>query len=113
MKRIFAIALVTSLAAAPALAGESLLSSGVRHAEKIAVTESTATTPLAGARTGVGQKPAASLQEQVTNLSKSSMSRRKKLMIFIGLGVGAAAGMYAIDQNVVDVTPSSQGKRQD
>ena len=41
------------------------------------------------------------------------MSRGKKALIYIGLGVGFAAGAYTIDHHVLNVTPSSLGKRLD
>jgi hypothetical protein len=120
MKRIAVFALVASLAhASAALAGESLVSSGTRHVQQLAITEAVGTTgasvvaPKTSQPLVAGQRPAASLQDQVPNLSKSGMGKGKKWLLFIGLGVGAAASMYAIDQHVVDVTPSSQGKRQD
>ena len=113
MKRILAFALVAALAqASTALAGETLLSSGARHVQQVAVSEAPAVA-LSSASTITAKKPAASLQEQSGTLSRSSMSKTKKILIFVGIGVGVAASWYAIDQSVVDVTPSSQGKRQD
>jgi hypothetical protein len=119
MKRMIVFTVVGVLGSAPAaLAGESLLSSGVRHVQHLAANATPAAAmPLAAVhpaptKTGTS-KPAPSLQEQIGTLSKSGMSKRTKALIFIGIGVGFAAGAYAIDHSVVDVTPSTKGTRQD
>lgn len=121
MNRLLVFALVASLGnVSAAFAGESILTAGTRHVQQLAATETvaasvTATTPVA-APVAVGQnqkKKTAAYQEQGGNLSRHGMSKGKKALIFIALGVGFAAGAYAIDQNVLDITPSSLGTRQD
>lgn len=121
MNRLLVLALVASLAHVPAaFAGESILTAGTRHVQQLAATEvvapsATASTPAAATVT-VGQnqkKKSAAYQDQGGNLSRHGMSKGKKALIFIALGVGFAAGAYAIDQNVLDITPSSLGTRQD
>jgi hypothetical protein len=64
--------------------------------------------PVVGAK-----KAAPSLQETPGNLTKSGMPTWRKAAILIGIGVGTALTFYAIDHNVVDVTPSSLGTRED
>src|SRR5688572_5478141 len=120
MKRMLVLALIGVLGTTPAaLAGESLVVSGTRHVQQLASSQpAPAADAMTGAvslpaRTAVGAKPAASLQEQVGSLSRSGMSKRKKALILISIGVGFAAGAYAIDHSVVDVTPSTKGTRQD
>ena len=41
------------------------------------------------------------------------MSKGKKALIYIGLAAVAVGGILTIDKNVLDVTPSSLGTRQD
>lgn len=119
MSRLLVFALVASIGNAPvAFAEESILKSGARHVQQIAVAESvgspaTAATLPAGTSVVIGKKIAPSLQEAPGNLSKSSMGKGKKTLIFLSIAVGVVAGFYAIDSNVVDVTPSSLGTRQD
>ena len=63
MKRLFAVALVVTMAnASTAFAGESLLSVGTRHVQQIAVSEPAA--PAAQAEAPKGAKPAAAYQGQ-------------------------------------------------
>jgi hypothetical protein len=119
MNRLLVLTLAASIANAPvAFAGESLLKSGTRHVQEIAAS-STAAPAVESAKTAaastatIGKKPASAFQTQGATLSKSGMSRGMKALIFIGLGVGVAASMYAIDHHVLDVTPSSLGTRQD
>ena len=112
MKRLFAVALVVTMAnASTAFAGESLLSVGTRHVQQIAVSEPAA--PAAQAEAPKGAKPAAAYQGQGGTISRSGMGKGKKAMLFIGLAAVFVAGVYTIDQNVLDVTPSSLGTRQD
>jgi hypothetical protein len=125
MKRLLVFALVASIGNVSAVfAEESLLESGARHVQQLAVAESTtAAAPAATlpAGTGVivaksmvaGKKAAPALQQTQGNLTKSGMSTWKKAAILLGIGVGTALTFYAIDHNVVDVTPSSLGTRQD
>ena len=52
-------------------------------------------------------------QAEGGNLSKSGMKKSTKALIYIGIAVGFAASVWTIDHNVLDVTPSSLGTRQD
>jgi len=104
MKRIIALALVGLLGSASgAFAEAGLLRSANRHAVEMGRTE--ATKPVA----------AAAVQGQQTGptLESSGMRKRTKILIAIAAGVGFVATVYAIDHNVLDVTPSSLGTRQD
>lgn len=51
------------------------------------------------------------VQDQASGLTRSGMSRGKKLAIGVGLAVVFGAIVYAIDQGVEDNTPSSRGLR--
>jgi len=114
MKRLVVLALVASLGnAAAAFAGEGILASGARHVQEIAATEPAAA-PATTVPTSVkGQAPVSAFQAQGATLSKSGMSRSKKLLIYAGLAAGFAAGAYTIDHKVLNVTPSSLGTRKD
>ncbi len=105
MNRLLVFALVASIGnASAAFAGESLLSAGTRHVQQIAVS--------APAEPSKGTQPAA-YQSQGGNLSRSGMSKGKKALLYIGLAAVAVGGIMTIDKNVLDVTPSSLGTRQD
>jgi hypothetical protein len=110
MKRFCAIALLASLVPTSAFAGEGLLASGARHVQQLAAVPAevtpSATTPVKGAQ------PAAAYQ-QGGSLARSGMSKGKKALIYIGLAAVAVGGILTIDKNVLDVTPSSLGTRQD
>ena len=118
MKRLLVFALVAVIAdASAAFAGESILTSGARHVQQLAVADApsapAATTP---APTGVAvptQQKAPSYQQEGGNLSKSGMSKTKKSLIYAAVAVGFVASIWAIDHHVLDVTPSSLGTRQD
>jgi hypothetical protein len=121
MKRLLVAALVAALGnAAPVFAGESLLTSGARHVQRLAAAEPTVT-PTAGAPAAapagtavtVGTKRAPSFQAEGGTLSKSGMGKGTKTLIYVGLAVGVAASFWAIDHHVLDITPSSLGTRQD
>ena len=118
MNRLLVFALVASIGnVSAAFAGESLLVSGARHVQQIAVTEPAVPSAVA-ANTSVtpapvGQQATAAYQGSAANLSKSGMSKGKKALIYIGLGVGFAASAWTIDHHVLNVTPSSLGTRQD
>ncbi|HUR34863.1 MAG TPA: hypothetical protein VM032_13770 [Vicinamibacterales bacterium] len=124
MNRLLVFALVASLGnESAAFAGESLLTSGARHVQQLAVAVSTSTSasssalasaPPAGATVVVaGQKVAPSFQDQGGTLSKSGMGKGRKTLIYVGLAVAFAASVWTIDHHVLDVTPSSLGTRQD
>jgi hypothetical protein len=123
MNRLLALALVASIGNASAVfAGESLLTSGTRHAQQLAVSavsdpSSTSTSTAAASTAAVAgqsaQKAAPSYQAEGGNLSKSGMGKGKKTLLYIGLAVAFAASVWTIDHHVLDVTPSSLGTRQD
>jgi hypothetical protein len=117
MNRLLAFALVASIGnASAAFAGESLLTSGARHVQQLAVSESSSTSAAAAAPDGIvptARKATPSYQAEGGNLSKSGMGKAKKTLIYVGLAVGFAASVWAIDHHVLDVTPSSLGTRQD
>jgi len=119
MKRLLVFALVATIAnASAAFAGESILTSGARHAQQLAVADATSTaastTPApSGVVVPTPQKPSPSYSQEAGNLSKSGMSKSKKLMIYSAIAVGFVASVWAIDHHVLDVTPSSLGTRQD
>jgi hypothetical protein len=125
MKRLIAFIVAMAVGYAPAaFAAESLVTSGVRHVKEMAAADAAANSTPAAQRTEVqaagplakvGVKPAAAAaaQQPGETLSRSGMSRGMKILLYTAIGIGVAASMYAIDHNVVDVTPSSLGTRQD
>ena len=119
MNRVLVFALVASIGnVSAAFAEESLLKSGARHVQQLAVAETvTTSTTAATLPTGVvvtsGKKTAPAYQQTEGTLSKSGMRKSTKALIYIGLAVGFAATVWTIDHNVLDVTPSSLGTRQD
>jgi len=119
MNRLLVIALVASIGnASAAFAGESILISGARHAQQLAVADASASSTTtvatpAGATVAVGQKATPSFQAEGGTLSKSGMGKGKKTLIYVGLAVAFAATVWTIDHNVLDITPSSLGTRKD
>jgi len=121
MNRLLVFALVASIGnASAAFAGESILTSGARHAKELAVAEASASsvttvaTPTpAGTTVTVGQKATPSFQAEGGTVSKSGMSKSKKMMIYAGLAAAFVATVWTIDHNVLDITPSSLGTRKD
>ena len=114
MNRLLVFALVASVSqASVAFAGESILTSGARRVQELAVSNETSAPTSSDAASVV--KPAVSAYQAPSggNLSKSGLSKGKKAMIYIGLAVGFAASAWVIDHHVLDVTPSSLGTRQD
>ena len=61
----------------------------------------------------LGKKARPRFRPEAALLSKSGMGKGKKTLIYIGVGVGFAATAWTIDHNVLDITPSSLGTRQD
>lgn len=106
MKRVCAIALVACLSPLSAFAGEGVLASGSRHVKELAST--TATTSQAK-----GKDAKAAAYQGGGTISRSGMSKGKKTLIFAALAAVAVGGVMTIDRNVLDVTPSSLGTRQD
>jgi len=119
MNRLLVFALVASIGnASAAFAGESILTSGARHAQQLAVADASAksATPVAtpaGATVTVGQKATPSFQAEGGTLSKSGMSKSKKLLIYAAIGAGFTASAFAIDRHDLNLTPSSLGTRKD
>ena len=121
MKRLLVFVVVSSVAnVSMAFAGESLVASGARHVQQVAAAESTvaATSVVPNGGVALTTVPAAkavapSFQGQAGTVSRSGMSKAKKALIYIGIGVGFAASAWTIDHHVLDVTPSSLGTRKD
>jgi len=119
MKRLLVFALVATLVNASALfAGESIVTSGARHVQQLAVADESsvntpATTPAPSGVAVPTQQKTPSYQQEVGTLSKSGMSKSKKLMLYSAIVVGFVASVWVIDHHVLDVTPSSLGTRQD
>ena len=121
MNRLLVFALVASIGnASAAFAGESILTSGARHAHELAVaaaaansTTTVATPAPAGAIVKVGKKGTPSFQAEGGTISRSGMSKSKKMMIYAGLAAAFVATVWTIDHNVLDITPSSLGTRKD
>ncbi|HJU41458.1 MAG TPA: hypothetical protein VJ691_01545 [Vicinamibacterales bacterium] len=98
MKRSLMLALIVSLAHAPAAdAGETVLQSGQRITRQVAK-----------GRSSPPVRPA--LQAQTT-LAQSGMRKRTKILLAVGIGVAFGGVAYAIDRGVEDSTPSSLGQR--
>ena len=112
MKRLCAIALLASLAPTSACAGEGILASGARHVQQLASVPADTTASVPAAAKGA-QPAAAAYQAGGGTLSRSGMSKGKKALLYIGLAAVAVGGILTIDKNVLDVTPSSLGTRQD
>jgi len=112
MKWLLVMALVVTIGqASAAFAGESILTSGARHAQALTVPVQVSTPDAS--QTPSSPAPVAAYQGGGSTLSKSGMSKSKKAMIYIGLAVGFAASAWTIDHHVLDVTPSSLGTRKD
>ena len=113
MRRTLALTVVLSMATSSmALAGETLSQSAARIAQQVALESAAAPIAVTVAKKSASPRAAAA-QGQAPGLQQSGMSKRNKILIYLGIGVGFAAAAYAIDHNGVDVTPSSQGKRKD
>ena len=116
MKRLVVFALAVSLGqSSVAFAGESLLESAKRVTRE--VTETQARQPrknVVETKKPIVQ-PYAALQGPAadTGLENSGMRKRTKWMIVAASIIGFAGAVYAIDNGVEDVTPSTLGTRQD
>jgi hypothetical protein len=121
MSRLVALTLAFSLSVTSfTFAGEGLMQSGARIVQQQVA--QTVALPSTSARsmptrdsaksTGFSASNAAALQGPAV-LSKSGMSKRTKIMIYLAAGVGLAGTAWAIDHKVLDVTPSSLGTRRD
>src|SRR4051812_27556415 len=121
MNRLLAFALVASMGhVSAAFAEESLLTAGTRHVQQLAVaapaaaSTTSATLPATAVVTQGKRTPALAYQQaEGGNISKSGMKKSTKALLYIGIAVGFAASVWTIDHNVLDVTPSSLGTRQD
>jgi len=123
MSRLVALTVAMTLGISPVtFAGEGLMESASRAVSQ--QVENTATRPSAAravaannsaTRTSGWTAPAPTFAAQQGGqvLSRSGMRRRTKVMIYLAAGVGLASAAWAIDHQVLDVTPSSQGTRRD
>lgn len=102
MKRVCAIALVACLSPLSAFAGEGVLASGSRHVKQLASTQ-----------TAKGKDAKVAAYQSGGTIARSGMSKGKKTLIFASLAAVAVGSILTIDRNVLDVTPSSLGTRQD
>lgn len=93
---------VLALGPAPALAEGPIVQSGVRLAQQAGLK----TAPARPARA----RSASAAQGAVAS---SGMSKGKKIVVAIGVGLGVFGAVWAIDHGVQDVTPSSLGLRKD
>jgi|SRR5215467_12193138 len=121
MSRLVALTVVISLSASPVtFAGEGLMQSGTRIVQQQVVQDarpapdaSRSVAANNSGKSGFSASNAAAMQEGPAVLSKSGMSKRTKVMIYLAAGVGLAGTAWAIDHKVLDVTPSSLGTRRD
>lgn len=111
MSRLLVFVLVFSLGhSSVALAGGTLLASGIR------ITRRVAETPVPTAGNAVAAKPAipdAGLQSAQAQPDPTAGGMRKRTKVLVGLAATVAfvGGLYLIDHGVEDNTPSSLGKR--
>lgn len=121
MSRFVALTVAMTLGISPVtFAGEGLMESASRAVSQ--QVENAATRPSAtrravtndsARRTSGWTAPMFAAQQGGQVLSKSGMRKRTKAMIYLAAGVGLASAAWAIDHQVLDVTPSSQGTRRD
>ena len=112
MMRLMVFALILSLGhASVAIAGETLLQSGTRHARQLAGARSPSAPNAVETKylkANAAHPPA--LQAPPT-LASSGMRKRMKILIGAAVATAFAGVVYAIDQGVEDSTPSSLGQR--
>lgn len=124
MRRLLALTLIASLASASTVfAGESLVQSAARIVKEAAQTTDEAANKGSARSITASQSatwtkrmtPSAEalLQGQGPALAKSGLRKRTKVMIYTGAAIGFVSAAYAIDHNVLNVTPSSLGTRKD
>jgi hypothetical protein len=124
MRRLVVLTLMGSLGSSSlAFAGESLLQSGLRIAGEVG--RVSIVQPASDARTVLTDRAGrlasrltpvraeASQGQEAPALSTSPMRKRTKILIFVAAGVGFAVSAYAIDHNVLNITPSTLGTRKD
>ena len=120
MSRLVALTVVISLTSSFTFAGEGLMQSGTRIVQQQVTQDAHSAPAVSVAVSKPSLKPAgfsasspAAMQEGPAVLSRSGMSKRTKVMIYLAAGVGLAGTAWAIDHHVLDVTPSSLGTRRD
>lgn len=106
-----AVVAAVTLLPAPAVAGDGIAATGRRLvADAIRMPGTTMSSrAVPGTRRSVASRESAAMQP--TGLTRSGLSRGKKLAIGIGLAAAFGAIVWAIDQGVEDNTPSSRGLR--
>jgi hypothetical protein len=125
MNRLLVLTLIASFGSSSvALAGEGLAQSASRAIEETVRTPVTATSavtnhaPLIATQASTllkrtePSKEALFAQEQPV-VSKSGMSKSKKMLIYVAIGAGFTASAFAIDRHDLNLTPSSLGTRKD
>ena len=114
MRLIAVLTVVGSLATSSiGFAAETLTQSAARIVQQIALTTPAAPAATSVLKKGDSTRAEAAQQGGAPTLQQSGMSKRNTVLIYLGIGVGFVSAAYAIDHNVLDVTPSSQGKRKD
>jgi len=114
MTRSVVFALMLSLAGStPALAGETLLDSAMRAAQKLARADGPISAKAVAGKASIDGAQAAQPQQQVAGLEASGLRKRTKILIAIGAAAAFGAIAYSIDHRVVDNTPSTLGTRKD
>ena len=112
MRRSLVFALILAFGHAPvAMAGETLLQSGKRITRQVAEAQPASVGNALEAkrpRTNGAFQP--SLQAQPT-LAESSLRKRPKILIAMGVAAAFGGVALAIDRGVEDSTPSSLGQR--
>lgn len=103
-RRLVVIVVSGVLAAGPvsAFAQGSVVQSGVRLAQQAGL-KTAPVRPAQARSAGAAQGTVAS----------SGMSKGKKILVALGVGLGVLGAVWAIDHGVEDVTPSSLGLRKD
>jgi hypothetical protein len=125
MSRLLVFTLIASFGSSSvALAGEGLTQSASRAIRETTRTPATAPSavanhaPLIATQASTllkrteASKEALFAQEQPV-VSKSGMSKSKKLLIYAAIGAGFTASAFAIDRHDLNLTPSSLGTRKD
>jgi hypothetical protein len=122
MNRLLALTLIASFGSSSmAFAGEGLVQSASRLAQEAGRTQATAAsvarlmipTRASSLLNRVDVSKEAVLDQEQPVVSKSGMSKSKKTLIYVAIGVGFVASAYAIDRHDLNLTPSSLGTRKD
>jgi hypothetical protein len=125
MNRVLVFTLIASFGSSSvAFAGEGLALSASRVIQETARAEATASlaidrhAPTIATQASTllnridSSKEAQFAQEQPV-VSKSGLSKSKKMLIYVAIGVGFAVSAYTIDRHDLNLTPSSLGTRKD